>query len=172
MLHERTQDTLGNRKTGELVKDWQLMPSSNAKAFPDYIPAPILDDYNEACLIRDLSPKASAILSRRCLQGILRNFWDVKPKRLVDEIESIKERVNPLTWDAIDSVRKIGNIGAHMEKDINVIVDVEPEEAELLLNLIEMLLEDWYILREERKNRLHKIVQTGKQKHADKNKKP
>ena len=59
-----------------------------------------------------------------------------------------------------------------MEKDINVIVDVEPEEAELLLNLIEMLLKDWYILREERKNRLHKIVQTGKQKHADKQANP
>ncbi len=168
MLHERTQDALGNPKTGNLIKHWQLIPSSNAKVFPDYIPAPILEDYNEACLIRDLSPKASATLSRRCLQGILRDFWGVKPKRLADEIESIKDKVDHLTWDAIDSVRKIGNIGAHMEKDINVIVDVEPEEAELLLNLIEMLLKDWYILREERKNRLHKIVQTSKQKHADK----
>ena len=172
MLHERTQDPLGNAKTGDLLKHWQLIPSSNAKAFPDYIPAPILDDYNEACLIIDLSPKASATLSRRCLQGILRDFWGVTPKRLVDEIESIKDKIDPLTWDAIDSVRKIGNIGAHMEKDINVIVDVEPEEAELLLSLIEMLLKDWYILREERKNRLHKIVQTGKQKHADKQQNP
>jgi len=39
--------------------------------------------------------------------------------------------VDPLTWEAIDAVRKLGNIGAHMEKDINVIVDVDPEEAEL-----------------------------------------
>ena len=168
MLHKRIKDHLNNPRTGDLIKHWHLMPSSNAKAFPSYIPTPILDDYNEACLIRDLSPKASATLSRRCLQGILRDFWGVKPKRLIDEIESIKDKVDPLTWDAIDSVRKIGNIGAHMEKDINVIVDVEPDEAELLLNLIEMLLKDWYVLREERKDRLNKIVQTGQQKHEDK----
>ena len=31
-------------------------------------------------------------------------------------------------WQAIDAVRSIGNIGAHMEKDINLIVDVDPEE--------------------------------------------
>jgi hypothetical protein len=33
--------------------------------------------------------------------------------------------------DAIDHVRKIGNIGAHMEADINVIVEVEPKEAQI-----------------------------------------
>ena len=36
-------------------------------------------------------------------------------------------------WGAIEAVRSVGNIGAHMENDINVIVDVEPEEAKLLI---------------------------------------
>jgi Domain of unknown function (DUF4145) len=31
---------------------------------------------------------------------------------------ALEEKVDPQTWDAIDSVRKIGNIGAHMEADI------------------------------------------------------
>ena len=53
------------------VKHWQLVPQSKAQSFPDYIPRVILGDYNEACLIKDLSPKASATLSRRCLQGII-----------------------------------------------------------------------------------------------------
>jgi hypothetical protein len=143
-----------------------LVPYSNAKPFPGYIPRPILQDYEEACLIRDLSAKASATLARRCLQGIIRDFWSVKPGRLVDEIESIKEKVDPLTWDAIDAVRKVGNIGAHMEKDINLILDVEPAEANLLLNLIETLLKDWYITREERRSRLLAITEiaAGKKK--------
>jgi hypothetical protein len=34
------------------------------------------------------------------------------------------------TMDAIDHVREIGNIGARMESDINVIVDVDPEERD------------------------------------------
>lgn len=167
-LHERAYDDLGNSTTGELIKQWQLIPSSSAKSFPDYIPAQILSDYDEACLIRDLSPKASATLARRCLQGVLRDFWQIKPARLIDEIEAIKGKIDPLVWDSIDTIRKIGNIGAHMEKDINVIVDVDPEEAELLLGLIEMLLREWYVLREERKKRLEQIVQVGAEKQLEK----
>lgn len=139
------------------LKTWRLLPPSMAQAFPSYVPQPVVDDYDEACLICDLSPKASATLSRRCLQGILRDFWHVKPGRLVDEIEQIKDKTDPLTWEAIDSVRKIGNIGAHMEKDINLIVDVDQNEAELLMGLIETLIRDWYIAREERRRRLEQI---------------
>lgn len=148
------------------VEEWNLVPNSKAKTFPAYIPQPILDDYREACLIRDLSPKASATLSRRCLQGIIRDFWSAKPGRLVDEIDQIKSSVDPLTWDAIDAVRKLGNIGAHMEKDINVIVDVDPDEAELLIGLIETLLREWYVAREERKTRMGFIVSAAAAKKA------
>lgn len=145
----------------ELIKRWRLIPPSDAKVFPDYIPKPIISDYTEACLIKENSPKASATLARRCLQGIIRDYWGVNPGRLVEEIEAIKEKTDHLTWEAIDSVRKVGNIGAHMEKDINLIVDVDPNEAELLINLIETLLQDWYINREERKKRLQAIVEIG-----------
>lgn len=149
----------------KLVKNWRLVPPSNAKVFPEYIPKPLIADYTEACLIKENSPKASATLARRCLQGIIRDFWGVKPGRLIDEIEAIKDKTDHLTWEAIDAVRKVGNIGAHMEKDINLIVDVEPNEAELLINLIESLFHDWYINREERKNRLQSIVDIGSQKN-------
>jgi hypothetical protein len=149
---------------GETLKQWQLLPTSRALAFPNYVPVGIISDYNEACLICDASPKASATLSRRCLQGIIRDFWKVKAGRLVDEIEQIKDRTDPLTWDAIDSVRKVGNIGAHMEKDIDLIVDVDPNEAELLVGLIETLIRDWYVTREERRARLQQIKQIADEK--------
>ena len=147
----------GERST-KLVKSWDLVPSSSAKTFPSYIPQPILDDYKESCLIRKLSPKASATLSRRCLQGIIRDYWKVKPGRLVDEIDAIQEKVDSITWDAISAVRQLGNIGAHMEKDINVIVEVDPEEAELLIGLVETLLREWYVAREERRVRMAAVV--------------
>ncbi|MDR5659024.1 hypothetical protein RH915_05940 [Serpentinicella sp. ANB-PHB4] len=44
-----------------------------------------------------------------------------------------------------------------MEKDINVIVDVDNKEAELLISLIETLLQEWYINRYERDQRMLKI---------------
>ena len=79
---------------GETTLTRQLVPASEAKVFPNYIPEPVIADYNEACLIRDLSPKAAATLARRALQGIIRDFWDVKASRLADEIEQIQDKVH------------------------------------------------------------------------------
>jgi hypothetical protein len=149
---------------GNPLKSWPLIPTSNAKTFQSYIPKPILEDYSEACLVRDLSPKASATLSRRCLQGMIRDFWDIRKARLIDEVMELKSRVDPLTWSAIDAVRGVGNIGAHMERDINVIVDVDSEEAAKLIGLIELLIRDWYILRHEREAHLSEIVDIGQAK--------
>ena len=169
-LHARKEITNASGRPkislGKEIRRWNLIPESRARNFPSYIPVAIRDDYREACLIREASPKASATLSRRCLQGMIRDFWDVKGSRLVDEIEEIQNRVDPITWQAIDAIRKLGNIGAHMEKDINLIVDVDPTETELLIGLIEQLMREWYINREERKNRMEGII------HAASNKKP
>jgi hypothetical protein len=148
----------------DLTNQWDLIPQSNAKVFPNYIPKPIVEDYNEACSILNLSSKASATLSRRCLQGMIRDYFGVTKNRLVDEISAIQEKVDPLTWKAIDAVRKIGNIGAHMEKDIDHIIDVDPNEAEILIKLIEQLIEDWYVLRHERNLRLSTIVSIAEAK--------
>ncbi len=144
--------------SNEPLGSWQLVPASEARSYPDYVPRPIREDYTEAYLIRDLSPKASATLARRCLQGMIRDFHDVGESNLKKAIEAIRDKVDPLTWQAIDAVRSIGNIGAHMERDINLIVAVEPEEADALLGLIEYLIQDWYVNRHEREERLKSIV--------------
>jgi len=156
---------------GKELKSWRLLPGSYAKSFPDYIPKPLRQDYEESASIIDLSPKASATLSRRCLQGIIRDFWKIKKGRLVEEINAIEEKVDPLTWQSIDAIRKVGNIGAHMEKDINLIIDVEPKEAYLLLQLIELLFEEWYVHRHEREERLKAISRIAKEKEEQRKKK-
>jgi hypothetical protein len=56
-----------------------------------------------------------------------------------------------------------------MEKDINVIVDVEPEEAQKLVELIELLVKDWYVNRYQRQERLKGIVAVSEAKEAAKN---
>ena len=151
-------DAHTGKAVGQPIQTWQLRPSSGAKVFPQYVPQPIVDDYTEACVIRDLSPKASATLSRRCLQGIIRDYWGISKNRLIDEINELKTKIDPATWQAIDAVRSIGNIGAHMEKDINLVVDVEPQEAQLLIGLIEILIKDWYVSRHDRQAHLAGIV--------------
>ena len=149
----------------EVIHSWKLLPESEAKPQPDYIPVPIVENYKEACRIRDLSPKASATLSRRCLQGMIRDFWETPKKRdLWAEIQAIKDMIDTLTWKAIDAVRKVGKIGAHMEQDVNLVIDVEPDEAQLLIGLIEMLFEDWYVARHEKEQRIARVIALGADK--------
>jgi hypothetical protein len=153
---------------GDPVRSWLLKPESMARPTPSYVPVSIASDYREACLVRNLSPKASATLSRRCLQGMIRDFHKVKPGNLFNEIDEIKDKIDATTWAAIDAVRKVGNIGAHMEKDVDIIVDVEPEEAQLLIGLIETLIKEWYITRHERDAAMAKLVQLAANKDAAK----
>ncbi|MCH9018988.1 MAG: DUF4145 domain-containing protein [Proteobacteria bacterium] len=148
---------------------WSLLPESTARPQPDYIPPAIRETYVEACRIKDLSPQASATLSRRCLQGMIRDFWKVEGKpNLHQEIDAIKDEVAPDVWAAIDAVRETGNIGAHMERDIDLIIEVDPGEAQALIDLIEMLLDDWYGGRDRRAERLKKVEAIGKKKIAAK----
>jgi Domain of unknown function (DUF4145) len=152
----------------KLIQKWDLIPSSKAKTLPDYIPQPIKEDYSEAHQILALSPKASATLARRCLQGMIRNFFGISLPTLKAEIDAIQNKVDPLVWQAIEGVRKIGNIGAHMEKDINVIVDVEPNEAELLVGLIEFLIKDWYVARNNKEQHLIALIGVADKKDGAK----
>ena len=153
------------------IQQWRLLPESSAKPQPAHIPQQLVNDYNEACRIRDLSPKASATLARRCIQGMIRDFCDIKGGTLFQEIELLRKKVvdgegilhvQQDTVDAIDYVRRIGKFGAHMEKDVNLIIDVEPNEAQKLIELIELLFDEWYVQRETRTQKiadLKKIAQ-------------
>ncbi len=152
----------------KLLSSSPLIPNSLAKQFPKYIPKAIREDYEEAYSIVNLSPKASATLARRCLQGMIRDFWGISKSRLIDEINALQTKVSITQWQAIDAIRSIGNIGAHMEKDINVIVDVDPDEAQKLLKLIELLIDKWYITRHEEQELLNNVTQIANTKKSQK----
>ena len=166
-IQEVTKDNWDNWKdTGITMNQWQLLPESLAKPQPSYIPKAILEDYNEASKILKLSPKAAASLARRCLQGMIRDFYGIKKSTLNLEIGALEDEVSSEVWAAIDAVRSVGNIGAHMEKDVNLIIDIDSDEAELLIKLIEDLFEDWYVVRHDRQIRQSKLKDLAKEKQA------
>lgn len=165
-INEWGYDKINNPVSKKPIKEWRLIPEGVARPFPEYIPLAIRNDYKEACLIVNLSPKASATLARRCLQGIVRDFWKVKPGTLWQEIQQIEDKTDPVTWHAIDAVRQIGNIGAHMEKDIDVIIDVDSGEAEMLIQLVETLMMEWYVARHEREVRMKALAAVAAAKKA------
>jgi hypothetical protein len=98
---------------------------------------------------------------------MIRDFAGIRKGTLAQEIAALRKAVEdgsadrsitPESVDAIDHIRQIGNIGAHMEKDINLILDVDPGEAEALVNLTELLFDEWYVARHRRQNRLEQVA--------------
>ena len=124
--------------------------ASNRSPVPAQVPEEFSEDYREACLVLADSPKASAALSRRCLQHILRERAGVRHGNLYNEIQEVLSS-NSLPSDiaeSIDLIRNIGNFAAHPTKSESSgeIVPVEPGEAEWCLDVIEMLY-DFYFVR-------------------------
>lgn len=134
------------------------------------IPNDFATDYKEACLVLADSPKASAALSRRCLQNILREKAKVKHQNLSKEIdEAITSKQLPAYLsEGIDAVRNIGNFAAHPIKSTSTgeIVDVEPGEAEWLLDLLEGLFDFYFIqpaeLQRKKDDLNKKLADAGK----------
>ncbi len=148
------------------LKSWSLMPDSRAKPQPDYLPKNVIENYNEACKIADSSPRASAILSRRCLEVMIKDFCKVEGSgTLFEKIEEVRKKsieiqeITEESIDAIDHIRKQGNIAAHIQKPTNLLIDnVSKKDSDLLIELLEMLFQEWYIARYRRKERLAKIT--------------
>ena len=120
-------------------------------------------DYTEACLVLADSPKASAALSRRCLQNVLREKAGVKHSDLSKEIEEIIKSGKLPTHlaDALDAVRNIGNFAAHPIKSTSTgeIFEVEPGESEWNLEILEGLFDFYFVAPkrlQEKKDALNK----------------
>jgi len=122
---------------------------SNRPPCPPDVPAMLADDYKEACRVLPHSPKASAALSRRCLQNLLRETAKVKPGNLADEIQEVIDKggLPSHLIQVIDAVRQIGNFAAHpmKSKSTGEILPVEPQEAEWNLDVLEALFDFYYV---------------------------
>lgn len=147
----------GRRIAAGPSQTWKIIPTSSARQYPAYVPEKITKEYCDAYAVLEINPHAAATLARRCLQAILRDFFGVKQNTLADELDAVKEKLDPETWGAIEVVRKTGNVGKNMQKGVNLVFDGDPGEAQLLINLIEILIEECYVARQARKARLEGI---------------
>jgi hypothetical protein len=119
---------------------------------PPEVPEDLAEDYREGCLVLPDSPKASAALSRRCVQHLLREHAGIKQGNLADEIQQVIDsgQLPSHLVEAIDAVRNVGNFAAHPIKSqvTGQIVPVEPGEAEWNLDVLELLF-DFYFVQPE-----------------------
>jgi len=115
---------------------------------PPEVPEAVAQDFNEACLVFDDSPQASAALSRRCLQLLLAEREVSKSDNLSTAIDdALACHLPSHIADNLDAIRNIGNFAAHPQKSKNSgeILPVEPHEAEWNLDVLEMLFDFYYV---------------------------
>ncbi|MBQ8101874.1 MAG: DUF4145 domain-containing protein [Afipia sp.] len=137
-----------------VVGSWrQIYPvGANRGPISPTVPKEIADDYVEACTVLPLSAKASAALSRRCLQNMLHANGYIS-KDLAKEIDLLLAETDPRKAlphklrETVDAIRNFGNFSAHPidDKTTLQIIDVEPHEAEWCLETIEELFEHFYV---------------------------
>lgn len=130
------------------------------------VPDELLADYKEALAVLPVSAKASAALSRRVLQSILKdqgyNEWNLADQidRLIDE--TLPDKVLPPGIRThVDVIRQFGNFSAHRITDKNTlqVIPVAPEEAEWCLEIIERLFDHYYVVPAANKKRLDEFNQ-------------
>jgi Domain of unknown function (DUF4145) len=150
------------------IRAW---PKGVARApLSTHVPQKYASDYREACLVMRDSPKASAALSRRCLQLLLRDEAKVKPGNLSVEIDqALASKMFPASIaGAVDGIRQIGNFAAHPMKSTNSgeIIEVEDGEAEWCLDVLESLFDFYFVqpkvLAEKKAALNKKLTDAGK----------
>ncbi len=161
-----------SREFLETIHDETIVYPKHAtsREIPSEVPEQYKKDFNEAEIILPLSPKASAAIGRRLLQRILRDEYKLGPSNLAKEIEDFIQlpRVPSNLTQAVDVVRNVGNFAAHPLKDTNTgeIVNVEPGEADWILDVLESLFDFTFVqpMRlKERKEKLNtKLASIGK----------
>lgn len=109
----------------------------------------LVEWYTQACLTLNDSPMASAALSRRCLQHILRDHLGAPKSNLDKEIDWIikNNKVTPELSVQLDAVRHVGNFAAHPVKveHSGEIADVEPDEAGWSIEVLEGLFQHVFV---------------------------
>jgi uncharacterized protein DUF4145 len=133
------------------VQAWgKALPRSE---LPPEVIEPYLSDFYEACFILPDSPRASAALSRHCLQALLRDKADVKPDDLSHEIDQVlaSKALAPELASSLAATLDMENFAANPVKNNHpgLIAAVEPGEAEYLLDVLEALF-DFYLVRPAR----------------------
>jgi hypothetical protein len=152
---------------GELLAENLVYPMNVTRLVPTEVPSHIAKDFLEAASVLPISEKASAALSRRCLQNVLTENG-FKKKDLSNQIDDALPTLPKRIAENLDAIRNIGNFAAHplKQQSTGLVVDVEPEEANWNLDVLEELFDFYYVqpkrAEEKRKKLDEKLKGSGK----------
>jgi len=145
------------------LQEYMVFPRNASRPLSSEVTEKYSKLFNKAVEVLPISAEASAAISRRCLQDLLREEAKVKQGDLVSEIQEVidSHTLPSDVEDDIDAIRNIGNFASHPIKSTNTgeIIDVEEGEAEWTLDVLEELFDHYLVkpaLRKKKRDALNK----------------
>lgn len=149
-VSQQADSARGGGSAPERASRLQVHPLGKMRPLSADVPAAYAERFQRAVRVAPLAADASAALSRRLLQDLIREELNIKQRDLSSEIQELLDS-NRLPSDLandVDAIRHVGNFAAHPIKrqSTGQVVDVEVGEAEWLIEVLEELF-DWYFVR-------------------------
>jgi hypothetical protein len=121
---------------------------------------PLRADYEQAAAILEISPRMSAVMSRRILADLLERCAGLSGFSLAKRIDGFtNDKSHPSGLrDNLHHFREIADFGAHTQTDDQAqIIDVGRDEAEWTLDLLDRLF-DYFIVAPERDRKMREAM--------------
>lgn len=126
-----------------------------------YIPQKYADVFKEAEQVNNISPRASATLSRYLLQMVLHEELNIKERNLEEEIRTLESKrdIPSQLITLLQVLRRVANFGAHPKKSTHSaeILEVEEGESAVMLEVIKELFDFLFVKPAQQKEFLEEI---------------
>lgn len=150
-VDKQTMDENRERTTETTIRN--VYPNKCSRPVPSVVPSDLAADFVGACEVLSINEKASAALSRRCLELLLTKYCRIEGKRLENKVDKAitDELFSSNLGEYLHMLREMGNFSLHPIEVSGEIVDVEPQEAELCIQIIEELFDEVFVKPAKRK---------------------
>lgn len=135
---------------------------ATARKLHEFIPHQYAELFRESEEVNNISPRASATLSRYLLQMLLHEELHIHKRNLEEELKELEgmNNVPSKLVSMLQIMRKIANFGAHPKKSTNSneIVEVEEGESVIMLDLLEEVF-DYIFVKPKQQEDFLKTIQ-------------
>jgi len=141
---------------------WRYVIPINSIRFKlnNEIPLKYQKMFREASCILEDSPAASAAISRKCLQELLKDYEKTSSDTLHFQIEEVlkKTHLDPSLSNLLYLLKNTGNAGAHLKLKITgQILEVDKKDAESSLKIVFQLFNFYIIDVKEREKMFEEL---------------
>jgi len=168
-VHERAEEFIGGVPISH-TDTWLVRPrhSTMGRSIDPIVPERFRRDFLEAAAILEVSPRMSAVLSRRILADLLEEYAGRDEFRLGSKLKAFSDDTQypSAVRKNAQYLNEIADFGAHTQKgDQAQIIDVNREEAEWTLDFLQRLFDLFIITPAHDEAMRASIEEKSKQAH-------